>query len=567
MNNNYFRVFRTVLVPVFCLSFAACRPQGSLSISTTTSTTNPSVSTGSSSSAGTGDTPGSHSTTDPTTSLTDTIPTESTSSKSVTTEPPSTPIIADVTLQIKNNKAVLTNYNGSSGIYHGYAYMPDSTREEYSEAEAQLEYDRLEAAGVTLVRTKLYQSWAWNEGTNKWNWNSERMQAFYKWLDEMDKRGIEVAVNMAWSYDEICQTTSIEGYENPFAYLAGNNDLYDCLEYYAKWGTDIVNEVIINRGHTNVKYFVILTEPNNHGYGEVEANTKESFFIWRDVIKTLHDQMTSDGVRNKVKFVGPNSTTNCPEFLNWAVEYANNYIDIYSTHVYGLVNWMYEDMYSYWSDWADKALKIVKPTGKPLWNDEANTYRITKGLHTSIKEEPWHGTQIVLSQIALMNSGMERSMLWSLVNQKWPDRLLGAETAETWEDGVHRCGILNDMKTSTIPYLGYYAYALAGKYTKGTNSKIYEGVGEDGVYLTMVEMDNGQVTIIAANMNFDDKNVAFKMDKAINKTLYQHVFDPLTTKPTTKASIIGVSKTFNNVGSSFTATIPAGGVAVYTSIK
>ena len=470
------------------------------------------------------------------------------------------------TVYLDNTQPVQSNYNGFGGIYHGYTYMPDSTRDKYTEVEAQLEFDRIAAAGVTLVRTKFYQSWAWNSNTNMWDWNSERMRSFYKWLDEMDKRGIDVAVNMAWSYNEICQTTSVEGYENPFAYLAGNNNLYDCLEYYGEWAVDTVNEVIINRGHTNVKYFMILTEPNNHGYGSAEPNTQDSFFIWRDVIKAVHDEMTANGVRNMVQFVGPNSTLSCPSFLNWAVEYADDYIDIYSYHKYGEFSSMNQDRYDYWADWADDVLAVIESTGKPYWNDETNTYRPFVGLYES-KQEPWHGTQVILSQIALMNAGIERSLLWSLTDQKWPDRLLGSEVAASWEDGIHRCGILRDMKISATPYLGYYAYSMVGKYIKGLGSKVYQGIGGGGVYLTMVEMSDGNVTIIAVNMNGDSRAVNYELGEAINKTLYRHVFNPEETEITAQAKTIETSGTFANVKSSFSDIVPAGGVTVYTSIR
>lgn len=73
---------------------------------------------------------------------------------------------------------------GNNAVYHGYAGMPDDAGRVYSEELCELEADRAATLGVRVVRT-FYKWYAWDAEKQVWNWESEKMQAFYRWLDRL----------------------------------------------------------------------------------------------------------------------------------------------------------------------------------------------------------------------------------------------------------------------------------------------------------------------------------------------------------------------------------------------
>ena len=62
--------------------------------------------------------------------------------------------------------------------------MPDDAGRVYSEELCELEADRAATLGVRVVRT-FYKWYAWDAEKQVWNWESEKMQAFYRWLDRL----------------------------------------------------------------------------------------------------------------------------------------------------------------------------------------------------------------------------------------------------------------------------------------------------------------------------------------------------------------------------------------------
>ena len=84
------------------------------------------------------------------------------------------------------------------------------------------------------------------------------------------------------------------------------------------------------------------------------------------------------------------------------------------------------------------------------------------------------------------------------------------------------------------------------------------------VSATMAENSKGEITIIAVNGG--ETPAKFKMDfeKAIDKKLNRHLFDPNTLVPDEKAEMIKADKVFD-VADFLGDTIPPNGVVVYTN--
>ena len=98
---------------------------------------------------------------------------------------------------IQNQHCVQPNFLGFNAVYHGYAGLNDQFGRIYNEELCELEADRAAELGLKVART-FYKWYAWVAEKQVWNWESEKMQAFYRWLDRLKKRNIQVALQIGW---------------------------------------------------------------------------------------------------------------------------------------------------------------------------------------------------------------------------------------------------------------------------------------------------------------------------------------------------------------------------------
>lgn len=234
-------------------------------------------------------------------------------------------------LRINNTKPVCEDFWGNGAIYHGYAGMPDSAGRVYNDEQCIIEAKRAADMKLKLART-FYGWWAWDEKTNTWDWDNEIMTVFYKWLQRMKDGGVTVALNTGWCSPGDINSTSWNG-KSPFTV---EGDWEQSKKNYGDWVSETVKQLIIKRGFTNIKIFVMFTEPQ-HKSGVLDE--KSAYECWLEGVKAAHNALVRDGLRDKIKLMGPNEgSTITSEMLHWAAEHAKEYIDIYSSHTYQFVD-------------------------------------------------------------------------------------------------------------------------------------------------------------------------------------------------------------------------------------
>jgi hypothetical protein len=73
---------------------------------------------------------------------------------------------------------------------------------------------------------------------------------------------------------------------------------------------------------------------------------------------------------------------------------------------------------------------------------------------------------------------------------------------------------------------------------------------------------------MVVNLNYQNKAVKVDFNSSLGgATLYRHVYNPSVNTTSARADIIGFDKAFTGVTSSLTDTLPAGAVAIYTSVN
>ena len=231
-------------------------------------------------------------------------------------------------LRINNVKPVQEDFWGNGAIYHGYAGMPDDAGRVYNEEQCIIEAERAAKMKLKIART-MYKWWAWDEKTNTWDWDNEIMTIFYKWLQRMKDGGITVALNTGWCSPGDINSSSWNG-KSPFTV---EGDWEQSKKNYGDWVSETVKQLIIKRGFTNIKIFVMFTEPQRSS-GACPENMS-AYDCWYESVQAAHNALVRDGLRDKIKLMGPNEgSTVTSEMLHWAAEHANEYLDIYSSHTY-----------------------------------------------------------------------------------------------------------------------------------------------------------------------------------------------------------------------------------------
>ncbi|MBQ3546899.1 MAG: hypothetical protein IJA44_00285 [Clostridia bacterium] len=494
-------------------------------------------------------------------------------------------------LNVENNKVFNSKWNGVNAINQGFMFLPDEYGRNYSDAQIEEELKRMDDMDVGMVRSYMDAGFAFKERNGDqviYDWDSERMQAFYKWLDAMEERDIEVAVNMGWGIGSIANATTQDHlkYTIPW-YISGQLNIYsDMLDMYSDWVKLFIEEVIIKRGY-DIEYFVMFTEPyhfNEYTFyvAPGKKETKNAWEVTVDVIQATDKKLKDEGLRDMVKLTGPQyglskdfyEGETLEEEINWWISRIDDYIDVYTFHWYiptwpgsGTINSaasVYDDNYDLWVYYFEEFVRIISKTGKPFWFDEW----MYGGNAIENQKTDFYAQQIAQTVIAAMNSGVNSCIYWQMFEIVWPTR---TDTGGEFKEGIHILGTAPSLYTSAIPYKLFYGYSLLTRFAgEFSNNKIYYAEGENGVCLSMVEYEKDgkkYQNVIVVNSTSMEQKISINFKKSIGKNMYRYCFDPVTIKPNTSAEMIDADKGFKNVDKVLQDTIPAGSITVYSTVK
>lgn len=513
-------------------------------------------------------------------------------------------LLTPTELNILNDKAYInTEFFGANwAVYHGTTYMNDSSGRNYTEADAQKEFDRLGDAGITGVRTIFRSTWMHPLSTTftGWNFETAEMQAFYKWAKEMQKRDIEIIITAGWLLTWYAREEYTENlWYDEVPYLHGDGEDYygesvgvdfsgmtdneirlkKASLRYGEWVRRCL-EAFENNGIYNVNYVLCFTEPSSQqpsnsttGYEGTRLGNESVEYV--AMVKGLHEVLTKHGVRDTVKIIGPNQATglNSPDMI--LMEYCmqqlkdTGVIDIYTAHSYPStanihnsdyfipsVSWEYHDhiMKEY-----NDAMANQGYTGTFLYDE------FTGGGHYSDPiESSRFGVQSVVGSINIIKNGADGIMRWNIFDQLWPNS--NSNNGE-FVNGIHVTGLAPSFFESYVPRNQYYAYSLFTKYIKGLNNVVDCGAyrsGEDLYYLMLTD-DNGNMTVVVVNTGWAPKYFNLKFNSSLNnKILYRHIYDEASSTPTEAATLAGIDKKLR-VNSEIKDVILGGNIIIYTT--
>lgn len=245
-------------------------------------------------------------------------------------------------LSIDNSVPVQANFLGLNAVYHGYAGVSDKFGRVFNQEQCELEADRAKDLGLKIART-IYNFWGYDKAKQSWTWNTPDFNAFCAWVQRMKDRDIDIALNAGWlNIGEIMSA----GWREPFPGTVKGN-WQQSLQNFTWFISETLHQLIEVRGLTNVKYLILMTEPNTPNSvsalktAGIESEVKSPVDGWYQTAEAIHNRLVQDGRRGFVKLVGPNSTlTNSfPEFYDYIKEKNPDWLDRYSNHDYIWMLW------------------------------------------------------------------------------------------------------------------------------------------------------------------------------------------------------------------------------------
>jgi hypothetical protein len=376
------------------------------------------------------------------------------------------------------------------------------------------------------------------------------MTAFYRWLDAMKTRHVDVALQAGWWF------TRDTYYGSPAPDPARD------IERYTHWVSESLRQIITVRGFDNVRYLVLFTEPTSYESGSVpEGETQWTYYV--KVVKALHQCLLDSKQRMLVKLVGPNNTHQGLHLAEAAAE-LDDVIDIYSGHDYN------HPGYAQWLSMCQAMQAKVSGTGKPFWLDEY-------GLQDEAqRQRANYGNYLAQVVAASLNAGNQASFLWLLFDQQYvsaDDSDVQAVTnADSFYNGIHRWGTWrwphDTLENPQLPYPHWYAFDLLSRYLGGRDgTRVLEAQGSEAVIVAATRPGGSEKTILLVNTTAKEQPVLIQLNRPTNRPLYRYMFVPDDIRVTPAGQTIGYNRVIERGSVNFDDDLPGEAVVVYTTIS
>lgn len=372
------------------------------------------------------------------------------------------------------------------------ALMESSVKYGYTDAHWQMDRKRILALQPKVARVWFQIDWM-EEEKGIYTWDSEKMQAFYEYLDVLQEAGTEVEFNFGWKAGEaVHDWFSMPGVD---PVISAPLD----LDAYAESASAVLQELILNRGYTNIKYLALYNEPNGFWDFETPDNIDQQAY-YAEMLETVSEQLEADEIRDLVEIWAPEETS--ADWTEYMKDNVDEHIDGYSFHIYGD---SYENLSTAIAARRDAAgTKPIHMTEFGWPNDEYG--RWDSGYANYV--------------IKAANEGVKSALIWQL-NGMWttdPEINTNGDYS-LWDP------LFGDPKKA------YYAAGLLMRYVPAHSDVIEVETDSPDIRAAAFKTSSGDYTIVVESKEGDAKNITFDfnnvaINKTFNKIVYKQDFEP-----------------------------------------
>ena len=489
-------------------------------------------------------------------------------------------------LVVDNTKVQTANFGGINMVYSLFNYMPDKFGRVYDEEQIALEHKVLKDMRIKMVRSFYGSTLAWDPVTQKHDYESPYMMAFYKNCKELAEMGIDIGITMQWSLEGFIQTSkanaqTVDIYKNGYVVP---NDLTATANNFATFTKESVL-AFAQQGITNIKYIFAFTECNNMyqdssigGTSDQKRQYEKVYPVFDAGIKALDKGLKDAGLRSAYKIVGPCDAGNPSDderdysrLVKYVADNLSDKVDIIGSHHGGYATAQTYDKNEFYNagNNLQTVLNQAKAMNKEYWIDEFNVNLSNNkygpdDARNNKMPKPMKGVALGAAINSVMNTnGVANMFLWSLFDQQWPDSVAAGASSE-FDNGIHITGYIPSYLETTIPRKPWYALSLLTRYVQSGDT--YECTIGDSVYISAIKRADNEWTVVVTNYNTENTPVNINFASSMGgKTFYRYLYDDATIEPVQGAEMIDASAVANNVTVGFADELPATSVAVYTT--
>ncbi|MBE6760883.1 MAG: hypothetical protein E7551_01180 [Ruminococcaceae bacterium] len=487
-------------------------------------------------------------------------------------------------LNIYNSKAVQDDFMGFGGVYHAFPFRTDDIYgRNYTEKMANAEIKRVINSGITMARTFYSIDDSWDSKAKAFNWESDQMQAIYKYCLALKEGGVEVLINH-WYCSSFLFTTYPWGSDGNKVEKPGQQnechesirvpgDQQATIENFAEFMAETVRQLRAH-GCTNATTISIATEPYatwKEEWADIVSNDEIKNAASKDIAQTINAvsaNFKKAGIRKYIKIMGPNFAGGTDATLYY--KYFKKHIDPDACDLVSLHNYygndLTKDNYDLWKTCAEDYKTEVGSFSNFVWDEYNCSPKAEESIES--RHSAYNGVQLALAQVCFMNYGMKSSFIWSLLDQQWPNN--SSTSLDSFKDGVHMCGVAPTFLQSSIVFPPYYSFSLAANIVGEKGSKLYRGDDDtyEGVYAAMAENKDGELSILVVNTNITETATELKFEKSLKgKTFYRHVYNVNDITCTAEGELIAPDLKLTNATTVLRDVIEPYSVVVYTTKK
>ncbi len=390
----------------------------------------------------------------------------------------------------------------------------------------------VDSARIARLRPKVARIWFqtdWMEPTKgDYTFTSDRMLAFYRYLDAFKEAGTDVELNFGWKVGSTIQPWySIPGVD---PWTSAPND----IPAYARAASALLDQLINTRGYDNVKYLTYYNEPN--GSWDFEAPGDQMAY-YLTMAKAVSEQLKTDGLRDDVKIWGPEES-GAPAWTAYMAANGGDAFDQYSFHTYGD---------SYGSVAGSIAARTSVAGGKPV-----NMSEFGWSSDTASGWDSGYANYV----IAGANNGLHSMLVWQL-NGVW--------TADPDGDTNGTYNLWDSVLLGLKPRNTFAAAGLLTRYVPAHSEVIQTASSSGDVRATAFRAADGEYTVLVESKAGTGKDLtvdfgALDLGRPVHRIAYTGAVAPDENAllPASSATIPATTSFSDTLGGDYT-------VAVYTT--
>ncbi|WP_220094432.1 chitobiase/beta-hexosaminidase C-terminal domain-containing protein [Paenibacillus sp. YN15] len=398
--------------------------------------------------------------------------------------------IGGYTVAINSSEIVQENFLGVGVNLIPVSFMEGTSQFGYSEAHWEMDRKRIAMMQPKIARVWFQLDWM-EQQKGVYDWNSSKMQSFYKYLDTLQAAGTEVEFNFGWKVGADTQSW-FSFSEVSDKRISAPRD----LDAFADAASAVLDQLINVKGYANIKYLTFYNEPN--GNWDFEAPGDQNAY-YAQMVRKISDQLTADNLRDQVEIWGPEESGS-PAWTQYMHDHAADYFDAYTFHVYGQ---------SYDGLTASIADRMNVTDGKPV---------IMTEFGFAEDKSKWEAG-LAGSVIKAANHGIKGALIWQLNGVWLPDPYVGSDTNGNYT-------MWDSLVLGTKPYKRYYEASLLTRYIPANSTVVTSNTDSEDLRSAVFKTADGEYTILLEAKAGTDKEVTFDFggEPPVGKTFYKHVY-------------------------------------------